>query len=244
MDGIVSNAIVLNAADINENDKIIGLFSPERGKFSAVLKGVKKANAKMKFAAMPFCFAEFVLSERNGRYTVTNCTEIESFYELRLDLDRFYAGTCVLETLRVLGQTNQPDASLFLEAIRALKQLKTAAVPKTVLLHFLSRSLDLAGFRLQWKECTACGSKTLLSGIDFERGGIVCAQCADATVKPLPAGVIQTMKWISETDYDRLHTLKIRENILSGALKVLSDYFAYHVQRLKSAEEYLNCKLN
>ena len=58
------NALMLRAADYNENDKILTLLTAENGKITAGAKGVKKAGARLKFAAQPFCFAEYILSKK------------------------------------------------------------------------------------------------------------------------------------------------------------------------------------
>ena len=51
---IVINAIVLKSVDYKDNDKILTLYSPEKGKITAGIKGVKKSGAKLKFASEPF----------------------------------------------------------------------------------------------------------------------------------------------------------------------------------------------
>jgi len=76
----IVDAIVLKSQDYKENDKIVYLFSPAEGKFSAVLKGVKKASAKLKFAGEPFCFAEYTCVRRGDMATVINAMEKESFF--------------------------------------------------------------------------------------------------------------------------------------------------------------------
>ena len=83
------SAVTLRAADYGENDKILTLLTAENGKITAGIKGVKKPNAKLKFAAQPFCFAEFVLVKKGDKLTVTNCSELESFYDLRTDINKF-----------------------------------------------------------------------------------------------------------------------------------------------------------
>lgn len=60
------NALMLRAADYGENDKILTLLTAEYGKISAAIKGVKKPSAKLKFAAQPFCFAEYILADRKS----------------------------------------------------------------------------------------------------------------------------------------------------------------------------------
>ena len=88
---VKTDAVVLKAIDYKDNDKLLTLFSPSLGKITAGIKGVKKPKAKLAFAAQPFCFAEYVLAERGGRYTVTAAYLHESFFELRADVEAFYA---------------------------------------------------------------------------------------------------------------------------------------------------------
>ena len=63
-----TTAFVLRAVDYKENDKLLTLLSAEHGKITANLRGAKKPNAKLKFAAQPFSLVEFVLAERGGKY--------------------------------------------------------------------------------------------------------------------------------------------------------------------------------
>ena len=73
------NAIVVKATDYKEADKLVRLCSAEKGIITATLKGCRKATAKLAFAARPFLFGEFILSQKNGRYTITGCSPIEPF---------------------------------------------------------------------------------------------------------------------------------------------------------------------
>ena len=66
MNEVKVTGIVLKAIDYREKDKLITIYSVELGLITAVLKGVNSAKAKLKFASLPFCLAEFVLAQRNG----------------------------------------------------------------------------------------------------------------------------------------------------------------------------------
>ena len=59
------NGIVLSGVSFGENDKILNIFTLEKGTVSAIIKGVKKAGAKLKFASEPFCFAEFFMYRKS-----------------------------------------------------------------------------------------------------------------------------------------------------------------------------------
>ena len=89
--------IVLSGVNYGESDKILGIFTLEKGLITAKIKGVKKAGAKMKFASEPFCFAEFIFSEKNGKRTVIGASLIDSFYPLREGVEKFFAGGAMVE---------------------------------------------------------------------------------------------------------------------------------------------------
>ena len=49
-----ADALLLRAVDYGENDRMVTLLTAERGKIAASLKGVRKAGARLRFAAQPF----------------------------------------------------------------------------------------------------------------------------------------------------------------------------------------------
>lgn len=120
---VKTDAIVLQSIDYKDNDKLLTLFSPALGKITAGIKGVKKPTAKLAFSVQPFCFAEYVLAEKNGRYTVTGAYLHESFFSLRYDIVRFYGACAAAEICRVILQENEKYEGLFVALIECLKQL-------------------------------------------------------------------------------------------------------------------------
>ena len=123
---IKTEAIVLQSIDYKDNDKLLTLFSPSLGKITAGARGVKKATAKLAFAAQPFCFAEYILAEKGGRYTVTNAYMHESFFSLRYDIVRFYAACAAAEICLAILYENEGYEGLFIGLIECLKSLALA----------------------------------------------------------------------------------------------------------------------
>ena len=91
------NGITLFGVNYRESDKILTLFTLEKGKIGAAARGVRKANAKMKQIAESFCFSEAVISEKSGRRTITEINSFDSFYPVRTDINKYYAGNGALE---------------------------------------------------------------------------------------------------------------------------------------------------
>jgi DNA repair protein RecO (recombination protein O) len=123
---VKTEAIVLKTVDYKDNDKILTLFSPDLGRITAGAKGVKKQKAKLSFAAQPFCFAEYILAEKGGRYTVTGAYLHESFFSLRYDIVRFYAACALAEICLTLLYENESYQGLFIALIEGLKALSLA----------------------------------------------------------------------------------------------------------------------
>ncbi len=120
---IKTEGVVLQAIDYKDNDKLLTLFSPILGKITAGIRGVKKPKAKLAFCAQPFCFAEYILAEKGGRYTVTNAYLHESFFALRTDITRFYAACAAAEICRTLATENEGHEGLFIGFIECLRAL-------------------------------------------------------------------------------------------------------------------------
>ena len=96
----ILHGIVLGSVSYGDNDKILTVFTLERGSVCAKIKGVKKAGAKLKFASEPFCFAEFVFSKSGERRTVIGASLLDSFYPLRNDLKTLYLASSCLEFVK------------------------------------------------------------------------------------------------------------------------------------------------
>ena len=120
---IKTEAIVLQSIDYKDNDKLLTLFSPALGKITVGARGVKKPKAKLSFAAQPFCFAEYILASKGGRYTLTGAYLYESFFSLRCDVVRFYAACAMAELCLAILYGSESYESMFVGLIEGLKSL-------------------------------------------------------------------------------------------------------------------------
>jgi hypothetical protein len=63
--------IVISSKDYKDNDKLLTLFTLEKGIVFAKIVGVKKPNAKLKAVKELFCFAEFDLARKGDFLTIS-----------------------------------------------------------------------------------------------------------------------------------------------------------------------------
>ena len=172
------SGLVLNGISYGENDKILSIFTLEKGLISAKIKGVKKAGAKLKFASQPFCFAEFILRKASAGYTVINASLIESFYSIREDVFKYYAGVSILEFVKKFYRENIVSKNAFLSTINGLKEVAFGENYLQDLARFFITALKQVGYALDLKGCASCQKKECARMFfDYSSGAFYCQDC-------------------------------------------------------------------
>ena len=234
---LVVNALMLRSVDYNENDKILTLLTAERGKITAGIKGVKKAAAKLKFAAQPFCFAEYVLATRGDKYTVINAAESESFYDLRTDVNKFYAASAVCEAANALAFEGDECRELFYESLKALSAMCQGG-ESLALISFLLFALKGAGYGINAENCTDCGASLIGADklkFDMDAGSFTCGECGKGLgASRVTYNVIRKVQGKSfEEDF-------ITSDGEKRALRLIREYVSYKLNiAFKSLSEYI-----
>ena len=221
-------AIVIKSNDRKEKDKNILLFSIEKGKVWATLKGVKEPKAKMKLAQNLFCFGEFVLESGKAGYIVTSFEVLESFREISEDIDKYFAGTALLEIINSMSFSLDAEISgMFILLLKALKVLCFGDVyPLYVLDKFLIELFKQNGFPLYTDKCSNCGTKSFEKlFIDYSTGQLECSACRNFASEELSKATYMALKILSATQFDRLKSIKLAEGSDFALLKVLVKNF-------------------
>ncbi len=227
-----TDALLLRAVDYGENDKIVTLLTADLGKIGAGVKGVKKAGAKLRFAAQPFCFAEYVLAERGGRYTATGASLYDGFYSVTESVETYYAAAAVCEACDKLVFEGMDAKAPLLFAVNALKEL-SAGKGAAALIGFLLKLLASAGYPVGVENCPKCGKE--LNGrmrFDFASGAFFCDGCGIG--EPASENTYLTLRRIAGLSGETSADGEKR------ALRLLYTYFFYQTDlELNALKEYV-----
>jgi len=193
-----TEAIVLRSMRFSEADRILHLYTRDRGRIGAIAKGIRKTKSRFGARLEPLSHAELVLHEGSGELqTVTGVDLIASHHETREDSYRLAAGLIGAEAmLRLFGE---PEANgRALEALaRFLDLLDTAPVPADrsrpeldpLSLSFQLKLLWLSGYLPHVTACVECGAGQGLVGFSARAGGAVCESHAAGACALSPEGV-------------------------------------------------------
>ncbi len=222
-----TKAIVINRQDSGDKDALITLFSLEKGLLKAKMRSVKEGKSKQKFAKEIFCFAEFLLAEKNGYFTVTSVECIDSFYEITTDYDKFNEGVQILKMLKIIVLENEPNPALFVETLKVLKVLAYSNVQNNLpICKFLLALFFNQGYNFHTERCSNCNLELMGERyLCLNTGEVLCSFCHDDDCVKISYAMNKAFKFVSETEYDRLNTLSLSKGVVHDMLQLLNRNF-------------------
>ncbi len=186
-----NTAIVLRHVNYRDNDRMVTLFSPSRGRIDAVIRNCRKPKSHNLNAGELFALGDYSLYENGGRVTVTSVHLIETFYALRQDYERLTCGTYLLSLTEAVIEPEQERRELFMLLLHTLSRLTFSDQPwRPLLAGFLLHFSACEGFKPRLNHCVLCGKKLEEAepcAFDLEEGGLCCAACLKKA--PHPAGM-------------------------------------------------------
>ncbi|MDO7788221.1 DNA repair protein RecO [Desulforamulus aquiferis] len=234
------DAIVLKSRDMREADKILTLFSLQRGKQRVVAHGVAKPKSTKRGAVQPFCYSSLLMHKGRDLDSISQAELKESFTELRNDLDRLAFAAQMAELADGFTEECEPNQAIFALLLSTLHVIAKGDA-ELALRFFEARLLALSGFLPELDSCSECGQPLKEAKVNFEQqlGGFVCRECISATgVKAtFNRGSLEVLKTLYRWDLSKLHQLKVSDIIRKELKGLLRAYIEYHLEkRLKTAE--------
>ncbi|MEX1308630.1 MAG: DNA repair protein RecO [Eubacteriales bacterium] len=177
-----TQAIVIKEVNYRDNDKMLTLFSPEHGRIDVLSRGCRKSTAKLLAASQSFICGDFQINISKDKYYLAGCEIAHSFFDLRNDYKKLFTAQVFLEITSAFVLHEQSDQPLYFLLINALFALENAQnTPEYIMLFFLLKSAQAAGFAPNFSECPICGAKGTMV-FSVESGGLICDQCRPGTL--------------------------------------------------------------
>lgn len=180
---VKTEAVVLRSMRYGEADRILHLYTPHRGRVSAIAKGVRRARSRFGGRLEPFFRLNIELHEGRGELlTVTGAQTIDGHARLRGDARALDAAARACDAVGRLFETPEPHPGVFNLLCRQLALLDEragagAGVGRAAALAFRLKLLLAAGLAPQLGACASCGEREHLVGFSGAAGGVVCGAC-------------------------------------------------------------------
>src|SRR6185437_15228171 len=126
MERVSLKCVVLGSVDTGEADRVVSLFSEERGRISAFAAHARKSVRRFGGALEPFTLVTAALVERRGDlYRFERAEILEPFTAIRDDLNDISRASYACELVREVCREREPHPELFGELVDLLFRFST-----------------------------------------------------------------------------------------------------------------------
>jgi len=235
-----TEAVVLGYRVLGEADKILTLFSPDKGKIHAVAKGVRRPRSSLLGGTQLFTHSSFLIAQGRNLDTISQCEIIESFSSLRATLEHMAYGLYFTELIRVSTPLEEKNRKLFNFLLKTQKMLPAWPDPEVLKFIYELKLMALQGFAPELFCCVGCGGK--LSGrIRFSpaSGGVICEKCRGFSGIAISPEVLTVLRRFLRCTYEELCQLKVKESLKSPISNVLRAFVEHHIDRKLKALDFI-----
>jgi DNA repair protein RecO (recombination protein O) len=238
-----TKGLITKEIAVGESDKILKVFTKDKGKISISAKGSRKHRSHLVAGTQLFVYSDFVIYHRQNYYAIQQLDIIESFYEMRDDLFKFSYAAYMLELLDALLPEEEPSESLFTLILKTLKILsKTTQNPKLITRIFELKAMAFSGFMPEILSCVHCGKPIQQPGsVSVHMGGILCPQCIniDLHANKISGNTRYTMQYILAADINKLFTFTVSNQILDELTQIMEHYISNHLEKRFKTLDFL-----
>lgn len=234
--------IVLRATDIRESDRMLTLFSMEKGKLAVYARGARKQKSKFLCASQVFCHGEYLLHRRNGLLILAQADVTETFYPISGDLLRYAHAAYACDLAAELVNEHEPNTVLFSLLLNALYHYAYhQADPAQISRIYALKLMDIAGYRPELSACLHCGKDGQPFRFDPLEGGIVCPGCRASWDRAgdIGMGTLKAMLFLLDSEFKQGLNLRLAPQAAEEMDRILDQYIESRIEKHLKSKDFL-----
>jgi DNA repair protein RecO (recombination protein O) len=228
-----TEAVVLRSLRFAEADRILHLYTLDRGRVGAIAKGVRKTTSRFGGRLEPLSHVELLLHEGSGELdTVTGASLVRAHRATREEPYRLEVGLIGAEAM--LRLFTEPEANRraftaltrFLDALDETPAHATRPALDPLALAFQLKLLWVSGYLPHLTSCVECGAGALV-GFSSRAGGAVCGEHARGSLALSHDGLAGAELLLSAPLADA-HRVPLTDRARREALTVVTSTYEEH----------------
>ena len=238
MNNFTTDAINLKSYPLSDSDKIIVMYSKDKGIIKGVAKGVKKPKSKLGARMEMFVANKLMLSKGKNLDTICQAVALNTFNKTRCNMDKIFYSMYISEVVNNFGIENDPTSSetydLLYKALDTISNSQNKIEVLIATLKFQLKIMKLSGFGIELANCLICGKQVEEESIYFSqnRGGIVCESCCQnvGSMPHMHYKIRDFLVKLEQTDFEEKseYESKATEKICLICFRLLQDYINSH----------------
>lgn len=237
-------AIILRHSDWGEADRILTLFTQERGKLRAIAKGVRKIRSRKAGHIEPFTRATLQLAKGRNMSIITQAETIDAHMSLRENLLSVGYASYVGELLDRFTYEEGENRSLYNLIAKTLSRLTNPALdPQLVLRYYEIRLLDQVGFRPELFQCVACEEQIQPQDQFFSpaRGGVLCPRDGrkEPGTQPISQDALRYLRHFQRSSFSTAANARPTSALHREMEVLMQNYLTYVLERKLNTPSFL-----
>ncbi|MCX8062473.1 MAG: DNA repair protein RecO [Anaerolineales bacterium] len=236
--------VVLRHQDWGEADRLIILFSRERGKLRAIAKGARKLQSRKAGHLEPFNRVSLLLAQGRDLPLITQAETLVSYPAFQEDLFLIGYGAYLLELIDRFTVEEEANPALYQQLIETLERLGQSQEPLFELRYFEVKLLDEVGFRPQFFHCVGCNEAIQPQDQYFscEMGGVVCPSCAvqPRSLLPVSMQALKYLRHFQRSSYPEARRAKTPATVLKEMEALLGRYLQAILERGLNTPKFIH----
>lgn len=231
---VTTDALVIGSMRYGEADRILTLYTRERGRLGAIAKGARRVKSKTGGRLEPFSLVRVSLFSGRSLYTVVGVETLRPFQGVRNELFRMEEGARLLLAVRHLFPEEEGQTQAFNLLVRGVALLSAAPDAQTasaIVLATRLKLLALLGYAPSTTGCAVCGAEGEQYGYSASLGALVCPACT-AVAGPecfaLSPGALATLRSLVHSPLSEIKALELDRRAMAEVEQVVTQTLAHH----------------
>lgn len=234
------SGIVLHRANFGETDRILSLYSRERGKIPCIAKGTRKPVSRLCGPTESLTYGAYQLAEGRNLHIVSQADVKNSFPRIHSDLGRVAYSSYISEMVDRLTEDHDCNREVFDLLLSSLYLLERPNDPEKIAHMFEIQFMTLLGYEPVLDCCLRCRCESSGDTAFFSpsMGGVVCRGCGPIPEDAisLPVKTLSAMRALSVADAHEVEKMQIPVLVNDGIARAMRWYVRYRMDgELKSA---------
>ena len=238
-----SEAVVLRRLDLGEADRLLTIYTPDRGKLRVVAKGVRRPRSRKAGHLEPLTRVRLMLARGRELDIITQAESLELYPSLRDDLIRLGQASYAVELLDRFTVEDGESLRLYDLLVSTLDRLAAGNEPAIALRYYELRMLDLVGYRPELFKCLRCSDEIRPQDQFFSvaLGGVLCPGCgrSEKDTYPISLAALKVLRYYQRSSYSVVVAAKIRSAVHSELNLIMESYLTYLLERRLNSPAFL-----
>jgi DNA repair protein RecO (recombination protein O) len=239
-----SEGIILKRVDFGEADKLVTIFTKNKGKITSLAKGIRRIESRRSGNVDLLNKAKLFFAESKSLPILTEAESLETYKDLKKDLKKVGHAYYLAELVDQFFHDQQESYKTFELLSESLGFLDQLPLEKSenIVRAFEIKILSLAGYRPQLFSCVKCRKPIEPDGniISPEVGGLVHASCANDSLfaKPISQEAIKVLRFVQGKHLSEVAKLGISDKLARDLREIMKFYLEFVLEKQLASADF------